>query len=260
MRKISLALMASLLLLQSPALLAQGMGGGMGGGMGDMGGGGGGGGPGGGPDGGGPGGPGGGKPRAPKPVTRKQYDKLVTAMFREADANRDGIVTIDELHAVVEARRETTIRSRFAAVDTDRNGSISQAEFMVWQKQMGSVASNEAGAFGDRDGPIADAILPVAGDGPEDYMLAAMIEPLNGTTIAHANTNYDAGVSLDELLAYEGRKFEAADKDQDGVLSMQELRPADRGAKGPGAGEGPGQGPRFGAPGGRPPCPPGQTC
>lgn len=254
MRKTSLLLVAaSLSLVAAPAAFAQdmpgGMDGGMGGGMGGMGGG--------GPGGDGPG-EGGGKPaapRPPKPVKRKQFDKIVTAMFREADADRNGTVTIAELHTVVEARREATIRARFAAVDSNRDGSVSAAEFMAWQKQMGSVASSDTQASGDRDGPIADAIMPAA-EGEDDYLLVAMIEPLNGTTIARANTNYDAGVSLEELLAYEGKHFDEADKDHDGELSMQELRPAGGPGWGPG-GRGPG-GP--GGAGGPPPCPPGQSC
>jgi hypothetical protein len=164
-------------------------------------------------------------------------------MFREADANKDGTVTIAELHGVVDARREATIRARFAAVDANRDGNVSLAEFMAWQKQMGSVASSDTQASGDRNGPVADAILPRP-EGEDDYAIAAMIEPLNGTVIASANTNYDAGVSLEELLAYEGRHFDEADKDHDGELSMQELRPAGGpGGRGPGGRGGPPGGP-----------------
>ncbi|MCT2401150.1 EF-hand domain-containing protein [Novosphingobium sp. HK4-1] len=253
---ISLFVAASVL-LSSPAVMAQGMpggmgdGGGMGGGMG------------GGPGGDGPGGgPGGGKAsRAPKPAKRKDFDKLVAGMFREADANRDGTVTLDELHAVIEARRDSVIAQRFEAVDTDRNGALSRAEFGAWQKQMGSAASSEGGGFGARDGQIADVIKPETGKDMEALMLASLIEPLSGTVIAKANANYDGGVSLDELLAYEGKRFDAADKNQDGFLTMDEMRPDDRSGKargsgGPGGGQG-GFGP---PPGGRPPCPPGETC
>lgn len=260
MRKIYLLVAASMLLVSStvmaPMVMAQGMPGGMGG-DGDMGGGmggpGGQGGPGGGPGGGGPGG--GGAPRAPKPVKRKQFDKLVTGMFEVADTNHDGIVTIDEVHAVIEARREAAIRQRFEAVDTNHDGTISQPEFTAWQKQMGSVASTEGGGFGARDQQVADVILPETGKDRGDVMLANLIDPLSGTVVAKANTNYDAGVSLAELLAYEGKRFDDADKNHDGELSMDELRPRDREGRGGGPGS-------FGPPpeGGRSSCPQGETC
>ncbi|MFT4055389.1 MAG: EF-hand domain-containing protein [Novosphingobium sp.] len=210
-------LLAALLMTLSPPALAQGMGGmdgGMGGGGmggGDMGGG--------GP----PGGSGGARPpQPPKPIKRARFDKIVTDMFRDADTNRDGTVTLDELHALVEARRAVIIKDRFAAIDTDRNGSISMAEFTAWQSKMGSAAASDDAATGDRSAPIVEAVMPDVGD---DRTLARLIEPLSGTVIARANTNYDAGVSLEELLAYEGKLFDAADTDHDGYLSMEELRP-----------------------------------
>lgn len=251
MRKISLVL-AAMLLVQSPLVLAQSMPGGMGGGgMGGSGMGGG-----GGP--GGPGGPGGGqgggKPRAPKPVKRHTYDKIVATMFEAGDADRNGIVTLDELRAVIAARREAVILERFAALDGDGDKMISQAEFVAWQTSMGSAASDERAAMGARGAIIADALAPEVKD-DNAFALLDLIEPLSGTVIAAANTNYDAGLSLEELLAYEGKRFEAADKNGDGALSMDELRPRDGEGRGPGRAGGSGGG--AGAP---PPCPPGQTC
>lgn len=245
MRKISLILVPLTFLLMHPPAHAQ-MGGDMGGmgGMGDMGGGGG---PGGGHGGPPPGGGGGGgRPREPKPISRAHYGKLVTAMFREADTDRNGTVTLDEFHAYVDARRDAAIKARFARVDADGNGSISTTEFTAWQRQMGSAATSEHAAFGDRGDQIADAIAPDYGKDDDDRMLAEVIDPISGTVIAKANTNYDAGVSLEELLAYEGAKFDAADTDKDGYLSMQELRPKQRGGPG-GMGPG-GMGPRGGPP------------
>ncbi|PNU06519.1 EF-hand domain-containing protein [Novosphingobium guangzhouense] len=244
-------LLAALLITLAPPALAQGMPGGMDGGMG-------GGGMGGGDMGGGGGPPGGGggagrPPQPPKPIKRARFDKIVTDMFRDADTNHDGTVTLDELHALVEARRAAIIKERFITIDTDRNGSISMAEFTAWQGKMGSAASSEDAATGERNGPIAEAVMPDAGD---DRQLAALIEPLSGTVIARANTNYDAGISLEELLAYEGKLFDAADTDHDGYLSMEELRPRDKDGQRMRRPGGP-----MGAPaGGPPPCPPGQSC
>ena len=231
MRKISLLLLP-LLLLQTPVQAQMGGGGDD---MGGMGGGGGMGRPGGG---GPPGGPGGtGKPRMPKPISRAHYDKIVTAMFRDADTNRDGLVTLEEFHALVNARRDAAIKARFARVDANGDGTISIAEFTAWQQQMGSVAIDERGALGDRAGQVLEVVAPDFGKDDDDRMLADLIEPISGTLIAKANTNYDAGVSLEELLAYEGAKFEVTDADKDGYLSMQELRPKGGGREGmPGRG------------------------
>ncbi|NYT42234.1 calcium-binding protein [Sphingomonas sp. R-74633] len=198
----------------------------------------------GGPPGGGPGG--GERPRMMKPVKREKLDKAVTGMFRTADKNSDGLVTFEELKAVIEARRDARIKARFERIDTDHNGALSAAEFFAWQHDMGSVASAEHQPVAEMGGPISESIAPDLD--VDDMALRRLIEPLTAMVIVNANTNYDNGVSLDELLAYERRKFDAADSDHDGSLTMEELRAAEpRDRDGPGGPGGPG------GPMGRPP-------
>jgi hypothetical protein len=62
--------------------------------------------------------------------------------------------------------------------------------------------------------------------------------------IAKANLNYDTGVSLEELLAYEGARFDKADANHDTYLVREELD---------GLRSGPNGGPAGGPMGGRGP-------
>ncbi|HEX7871815.1 MAG TPA: EF-hand domain-containing protein [Sphingobium sp.] len=257
MRKTILGM--ALLLLSSTAFAQMGGGmGGMGGMDGDSGGGMGGmggrrGGMGGGM--GGEGGPpgGGGRPRMAetKPIKRAKLDKPVQGMFAAADSNRDGIVTLDELKAVLLARRDAAIRTRFEKIDTNRDKLIDEKEFIAWQSALGSIAASDDEAMGDRGGPVAEAIAPVLDDDAEGFVLRRLIDPLGATVIASANSNYDKGLSLDELLTYERKRFDDADVDKDGELGVEEIRalmPRGRG-RGPGAdGPPPGSPPPQGAP------------
>ncbi|CAM3240374.1 hypothetical protein SPAN111604_12735 [Sphingomonas antarctica] len=188
-------------------------------------GGGGGGSPGGGRGGRGPGGFGGGMPhgemRAPDPVKRDKFDKAVTAMFREADTNHDNVVTLDELQASIAAKRDVLIRARFQHVDRDSNGSIDFAEFAAWQAELGSVALSDEAA-GGRNPRVASVIRPPLDK--NDRGLGQLIEPLGATVLLEADVNSDGNVTLAELLAYEGKRFDAADKNHDGEISFDELR------------------------------------
>jgi hypothetical protein len=180
-------------------------------------------------------------PAVMKPIKREKLDKPVTEMFRAADTDHDGMVTLAEFQALLAARRDTIIRARFDRIDTNHNKSIDPQEFIAWQTGLGSVASSDQGAMGD-NGPIAESLSPDLGKGDEDQALRVLIEPLNAVVIANANVNYDKGVSLEELLDYERKRFDGADVDKDGWLTPQELyalSPRGRGGAGrggPGAG------------------------
>jgi hypothetical protein len=250
-RRLALPLtaIAATFLAVSPALAQGGMGG-----MGGMGGGGMGGGMGSGPGGTDHGGPpmddsGPRPPRDMKPISLKTFDGAVTGMFRAADANHDGMVTLAEFNQVVTARRDTVIRARFKAIDTNHNGQIDEAEFIAWQRAMGSTALSDNAATQYAE-IIPDSIGPDLGDGERNEALSIAIEPLNAVVIAKANINYDAGMSLDELLAYEHARFDKADTDKDGMLSREEIdamMPRRGGPGGPNGGPGGG----FGGPPGR---------
>lgn len=179
--------------------------------------------PGGAPPGDGPrGGPG--RIKAIKPVERARFDKIVADMFREADRNRDALVTIEEVRAIVSARRDVLIAKRFERIDRNGDRTISRDEYFDWQRSLGSVAqSDEAQSIG-RDGLVPETIEPEYRDEMEARLLLGLIEPLSAGLIAKANLDYYAGLSLAELAAYEGKRFEDADRDRDGAISMGEAR------------------------------------
>jgi len=159
-----------------------------------------------------------------EPVEHARFERIVTAMFRDADQNHDGIVTIEEVRAITRTRRDVLIGKRFERIDANGDRAISREEFFSWQRSIGSVAqSDEAQAIG-RGGIVAETIEPEYKHEMEARLLLGLIEPLGGSLVAAANTNYDAGLSLEELLAYEGKRFDAADRNRNGEISMDEAR------------------------------------
>ncbi|MCE7797623.1 calcium-binding protein [Sphingobium sufflavum] len=192
---------------------------------------------------------GGNHPAEMKPIKRERLDQMVEAMAASADTDRDGIVTLDELRAVLAARRDATIRARFEKIDTNHNKLIEPQEFLAWQSSLGSAAMSDRQALGDEGGPIAESLPPPDIDKTEDRILRRLIEPLSATVIVNANSNYDKGASLSELIAYERQKFDALDGNKDGFLVAEELHSLEpKGARGPGApgGGGPGMPPPRG--------------
>jgi hypothetical protein len=192
-----------------------------------------------------------------RPFERKRFDQAVGKLFKLADTNHDGTITLAEFNAVIAGRENRVIAERFDAIDTNHDHEISQAEFTQWQHGLGSAALSSSAAKPELGGLVAEEIRYPAGYGPRDEALSRLILPLTATMLVSANTNYDAGVSLDELVAYEGKRFEAADSNKDGWLTQAEIAiylnnghipagfgaPADQGEPGQSArGEGRGEG------------------
>jgi len=221
------ALLVAPLTAASPAM-AQ-MGGMGGGGMGGMGGG-------GGRRGGDIGGPGDmspprGGPKDMKPIALKKYEAAVESMFRVADANKDGMVTMAEFESVITGRRNALIHKRFVEVDANHDGRIDEAEFIAWESRKSSAEIAEDG--GEFAEIVPDAIFPDLGEGERDMALRMAVEPLGPVAIAKANVDYDAGISLAELQAYERARFDKADTNKDLFLSREEIE-AMRGGRGGG--------------------------
>jgi len=172
--------------------------------------------------------------RAAKPIPRELFDAQVRAAFAEADLNRDGVVTLDEIRAAHEAKREAQINARFAAVDTNHDGSISREEFMAWQKHLGDP---ELARDGHPEAPEGgdDRARPPLDGGDRDRRehgarggaaLGFLIAPISANMLVEADANHDGQLSLAEDLAYQGALFDRADTNHDGFLDEDELRAA----------------------------------
>lgn len=161
------------------------------------------------------------KAEPPEPIARKAFDGAVETMFRAADTDRNGVVALAEFNAAIEARKSRAIAERFAAVDADRNRSISFAEFGAWQRAMGSAALSDTAGAG-LGAYVGEELPPELDSDREGRVLARLIVPLSAVVLVNANTDYDGGASLAELLAWEGKRFDEADVNDDGWLVFDE--------------------------------------
>jgi Ca2+-binding EF-hand superfamily protein len=157
-------------------------------------------------------------------VRRERFDDAVTKMFAVADTDRNGLLALAELRAAIETRRDTAIRGRFASIDADRNQAVSLAEFNQWQRSLGSAVLSDEGAAAASNTVVSEDIRPAPERGAGAQVLARLVVPLNATMLVAANTDHDGGASLAEIAAYEGKRFETVDSNQDGWVTDEELR------------------------------------
>jgi len=158
-----------------------------------------------------------------KPISRERLDKALAGIFADVDADRNGLFTLDEFNAAIAARKAEMIAERFRLIDTNRNGSIGMDEFAAWQATQGSVVLRDPHL---PPPPLAaappDVLYIDVGSKQRDQAIEGLIVPLSAKVVVEGNTDYDAGLSLAEFVAYEGARFDKADANGDGWLDYIE--------------------------------------
>lgn len=140
------------------------------------------------------------------PMKRADVSAMVKEHFDKADANHDGVLTMDE----VKAERETKMVERrahmFEMIDTNRDGSISRDEFNTAHPMQG----------GKHGGPEHDAPHGMSGMG---HMGG---EHMGTMFFARADANKDGNLNLAEANSAALTFFDKVDINKDGVVTPDE--------------------------------------
>ena len=154
--------------------------------------------------------------------SRTPDDDPFARWFHQADGNRDGILTSDEMRADAERF--------FAALDGNRDGRIDSEERMKYESEIAPevhvnsqwkrTRQQTAADRGDRrqwdkdiDGYQLDGL-----QGAARYGLLNLPEPVAG-----ADADFDRFVSLDEFRRAASYRFQLLDSDRLGQLTLQKL-------------------------------------
>lgn len=155
---------------------------------------------------------------APEPMTRTDVEARAKARFAEMDANKDGAVTQAE---IAETRSEHMSKMQgemFTKMDADKNGSISRAEFDAHHQHMmsdGMAPPPMAGHGGMKRKHMGH------GEGGEGRM-GRMEDRMFGM----ADANKDGIVTEAEATQAALARFDKVDTDKDGSINDAERKAA----------------------------------
>ncbi len=159
---------------------------------------------------------------------RSAGEDTLARWFYQADRNRDGALTPDEMQ--VDAERF------FASLDTDHDGEIGPEELVAYEWDIApdiQVMSRTRPAPGetpakphrrpvDDGGPDRKAHFPTGNaygfQGAARYSLLNMPEP-----VAAADANFDRAITRDEFRKAAAIRFELLDSQHQGRLTLQQL-------------------------------------
>lgn len=141
-------------------------------------------------------------------LTRAEFDASQRARFNQIDANKDGSASAEEFKAFHMAKgeemRAEMSKDRFAALDTDKNGQISQSEFAARADTHRGPGKQYRTGGGGHDGR--------RGHGGK------------GDRAMHGDANADKALSLAEFSARGVENFNRADANKDGTVTIAELQ------------------------------------
>jgi Ca2+-binding EF-hand superfamily protein len=169
-----------------------------------------------------------------RPTTRAEVQQRIQRLFARVDANRDGVITRDEIEAARALRgnrqglrgqgmsgqrgamRDPARRGErmFARLDANHDGVITRGEFdaamAARQQRMGA-----RGDMGPRQGMGGGAHLGRAGMGG-----------FRGQMFDRMDLNHDGRVSIQEATSAALQAFDRADTNRDGIVTPEERRAA----------------------------------
>ncbi|GEM_PF-3500945 len=151
----------------------------------------------------------------PAEMTRDAVEQRANAAFERLDVNKDG--TIDA--ADREARVEQVARTRFDAADADGDGAISYDEFAALREVRKDRRTDRRATRVERQAARGEGLRGPAARGDRRGP---------GRGIARAMIGQDGSVSKADFIGDALSRFDAADADSDGVVTVEERRGAAR--------------------------------
>jgi len=137
---------------------------------------------------------------APAPVTRAQFVARRVDWLTALDANKDGVVSPEEMRAGMQARRAERTTAMFDRLDTNKDGQISHAEF----EARGSAGRAGRPEASPRAGPRAGHARVEMRRGPQGQrgpIVIAEARTKAEQAFAHLDANHDGVVTADERRA-----------------------------------------------------------
>ncbi len=150
------------------------------------------------------------------PQSRADAEAKVSAHFAKLDTNGDGSVTQAEADGARTAMHADRVNAHFESMDTNKDGSISRAEFDV--AHQGAGGKNMGKADGDGEG----------GNGGGRK---------RGANLMRADANNDGKVTRAEMVSAAMARFDAADADKNGIVTPEERRAARQARRGQKSGQ-----------------------
>ncbi len=137
------------------------------------------------------------------PVTRADMEAKLRARLAAVDANRDGVMTREEMRAAGQAKKAERRAKAFERLDANNDGAVSRDEFTN-----------------------AGAAMEKRGGGMRRMKAMRAMRGAGGAGAMAALADKDGRIAIDAVVKAALARFDAADANRDGTLTPEERRAA----------------------------------
>lgn len=161
-------------------------------------------------------------------VTRTEVEAKVKEQFARLDANKDGVVTLDEIKADRQARMKERADRLFERLDTDKNGQLSRAEFDARLANMGEKMAErrQEGGPGHRGEGMRGEGHRGGGEGMRGGHRWGRGGGMDGRWYAAVAATKDGKITLAQATATRLAWFDKIDTNKDGKITPDERKAA----------------------------------
>ncbi|MEO8724002.1 MAG: calcium-binding protein [Sphingobium sp.] len=156
-----------------------------------------------------------------KPIKRADVSAMVKEKFAKADANKDGVITIDEMKSARDAKASEWRVHRFDKIDGNKDGMISRAEFDA-AHMGGDGPGHDMADKPDHDGDGPGMEMDHGGMGHRPGMGRGMGGKMGAMFFARADSNHDGKLTLAEANSAALMIFDKVDTNKDAVVTPAE--------------------------------------
>jgi hypothetical protein len=167
---------------------------------------------------------------AAKAELRSDVEARVKERLMKYDANSDGVITRDEMTAFTDARMTARSDGEFAAMDTDRNGSISRAEFDAFHasRDHDRMEMSRRREWAEGGMPPPPPPTPPVPPRPGDAAPPPPAPPAPPAVSSRMHIMAGGGdrIVIADAVKKALARFDASDANKDGMLSADERKAA----------------------------------
>ena len=154
-------------------------------------------------------------------VTMDEFEGAALQRFKDMDADNNGSVTLEEFQAYIASKRQARRTEYFNRIDTNKDGSISQQEYIDYKQKKAEMRFQAMDT--NKDGLLSNEEFAARSKGRKGHKHWHGHDGKN-PIFSKLDANHDGNITQQESIAAWTRWFNQIDANGDKTVTIDEVR------------------------------------